>query len=187
MATEPAAAPAAVAVSDGRIRIRPYHPDDAGALLAAVLESLDSLSRWLPWCHADYAENDACEWIAHCIAAWRQGDEFAFCIGDAASGEFLGGVGLNQCDRARASANLGYWVRQSRQGRGIAPAAARLAAGFGFDTLALRRIEIVVLNGNVPSRRVAQKLGAVRQSGAQRSCDFRGQAVAADVYALSAR
>ena len=49
-----------------RLRLRPYRPDDADALLAAVRESVDSVGRWLPWCHAGYAQGDAVGWIAHC-------------------------------------------------------------------------------------------------------------------------
>jgi RimJ/RimL family protein N-acetyltransferase len=60
-------------------------------------------------------------------------------------------------------ANLGYWVRSDRTGGGIATRAAKLAVRFGFETLGLHRIEILMQPTNRGSQRVAQKLGATRE------------------------
>ncbi len=57
-------------------------------------------------------------------------------------------------------ANLGYWVRTASAGLGDATRAAGLLPRYGFDDLDLTRIEIVMSVENVPSRRVAEKLGA---------------------------
>ena len=56
--------------------------------------------------------------------------------------------------------NLGYWVRTSRQGQGIAGRAAQLAARFAFEKAKLIRTEIVIAVGNERSKRVAEKIGA---------------------------
>ena len=80
--------------------------------------------------------------------AWKNEDEYSFAVVDAKTGMFLGGVGLNQVNRVHQLCNLGYWVRTSCTGRGIASAAARLAARFGLEELKLQRIEIVVATGN---------------------------------------
>ena len=66
-------------------------------------------------------------------------------------------------------ANLGYWVRTSATGRGVATAAVRLAAHFGFESLDLIRIEIVMAVANLASRRVAEKAGATLE-GTLREC-----------------
>ncbi len=60
-------------------------------------------------------------------------------------------------------ANLGYWVRTARTGRGIATAVVLLLADFGFKELKLNRIEIMVDIENKRSQRVAEKTGAVRE------------------------
>lgn len=75
---------------------------------------------------------------------------------------FLGGVGLSFIDWERRYANLGYWVRTSRLGQGIAPAAVRLIARFGLYMLGLMCLEIFISPGNRPSVRVAEKVGAAR-------------------------
>ncbi len=171
--------------ADG-IRIAAYRLTDAVDLLAAVRESMISVGRWLPWCHAEYGERDALEWIEHCLATWQNGDQFAFAVRDSDTREFLGGVGLNERNRQHRFANLGYWVRQSCQGRGVASAAARLAARFGFGQLGLNRIEIVTRPDNTASRRVAEKLGAACEGMVHNRLQFHGKPVDAVMYTLLA-
>ena len=59
---------------------------------------------------------------------WQEGNEYAFAIVQAQDGQFLGGCGLNQINRVNRFANLGYWVRTSQAGHGVATVAARLLA-----------------------------------------------------------
>lgn len=145
----------------GDIAIRPCTPEDADTLHAAVRASLPTLSRWLPWATDDYDLSRASGWIAHCIAAREAGNEYHFGIFDAGTGDLLGGVGLNHFIRAYRTAHMGYWVADAARGRGVAVAAARLAAGFAFETLALQRLTILVQPENRASLRVAMKLGTV--------------------------
>lgn len=149
-----------IELTDGRLRLRPWQDDDVTPLVEAVQESVDSVGRRLPWCHAGYAHEQANTWVAHCRAGWQSGVHFAFPLLDAATGRLLGGVGLSQVEDLHHRANLGYWVRQSCQQQGLATAAARLVARFGFEQLGLIRIEIVVLPDNRPSRATAEKIGA---------------------------
>lgn len=171
-------------LADGRLLLRPWRDADALELYAAVRESVASVGRWLPWCRADYDMERARAWTAHCRETWQTGSQFAFAVRNAASGELLGGCGLNQLDPLHRSANLGYWVRASRQGRGVAVAAARLVARFGFAELGLIRIEVVALPANRASRRVAEKLGATFEAIARQRLWAWERAHDAAVYAL---
>ncbi|MBI4220354.1 MAG: GNAT family N-acetyltransferase, partial [Chloroflexi bacterium] len=81
-------------------------------------------------------------------------------ITDARTGQFLGGCGLNGLDPTNRRANLFYWVRSSATGRGVATAAVKLLARYGFERMELLRIEILVEVGNDASKRVAEKSGA---------------------------
>lgn len=123
-------------------------------------------------------------WIAYCQTGWRSGEHFAFPVFDATTGELLGGAGLIQRNRLHRSANMGYWVRQSRQRHGVAAAASRLVADFGFQRLGLVRIEIVVLTDNRPSLRTAEKIGARFEGIARQRLYVREQPHDAAVYGL---
>jgi RimJ/RimL family protein N-acetyltransferase len=176
--------PTKLELTDGRVCLRPWQERDAGALVEAVRESAETVGRWLPWCHADYGMDDAVSWIAHCRTAWRSGELHAFAVFEAASGQLLGGVGLSQHNLLHRSANLGYWVRQSRQGQRWAGVAARLLARFGFEQLGLIRIEIVTLPGNHASQRTAEQVGARFEALARQRLWMDGQAWDARVYGL---
>ena len=165
-----------------RLRLRGWQEDDAPPLHEAARESLASVGRWLPWCHADYALANAQAWVAHCQAAWRQGLHYSFAITDAVDGSLLGGISLNQRNLLHRSANLGYWVRQSRQQQGICVEASRLIARFGFTTLELVRIEIVAMSDNWPSRRVAERSGARFEGIARQRLIHSGHVQDAAVY-----
>ncbi len=143
------------------IRIRPFRRDDAQPLYNAVRESFEHLSPWLPWCTADYDLDSSRSWITYTEVMWYEAREFHFVVESAGGGQLLGGVGITDINKKRKLGKLGYWVRRSRVGRGIALQAALQAARYGFASLHLQRLEIEIAEGNRASRAVAEKLGAV--------------------------
>lgn len=164
--------------------VRPYGKEDAGALYEAVSESLPEVSRWLPWCHENYSIEESREFISSRAMA-SQGDEWhSFAIFEREGGRFLGGVGLNFINRVHQMANLGYWVRTSAAGRGVATNATRAVARFGFEQLGLQRIEIVAAVGNLPSQRVAEKAGAVREGVLRKRLLINGESQDAVLFSL---
>ena len=80
--------------------------------------------------------------------------------------------------------NLDYWIRQSRQRQGYAVEAVHTLSMFGFTTLRLTRIEIVVVSENAPSRRVAEKAGATFECIARNRLLVRDVPYSAAVYSL---
>lgn len=173
-----------IELTGGGLSLRPWRDADAPALAAAVGESVVGVGRWLPWCHAGYTQATATNWIAQCQAGWRSGAHFAFAVMALDSGDLLGGAGLSQHNQAHHCANLGYWVRESRQRQGVGSTAARLVARFGFEQLGLIRIEVVVLPDNLPSRATAQRIGAKFEAIARHRLWAREQARDAAVYGL---
>ncbi len=149
-------------VADG-VRLRRYRADDAGVLLEAALESTDQLTPYETWFHADYSLDEATEHVGWWVTAWESAKSFYFVVEDPESGEFLGSCGLSGVDREHRAANMGFWIRTGRTGLGIATSAARLVAAYGFRTLDLNRIELVIPVHNAASRRVAVKLGATEE------------------------
>lgn len=83
-------------------------------------------------------------------------------------------------------ANLGYWVRTSAAGRGVATGATRAVARFGFEQIGLKRIEIVAAVNNLSSQRVAEKAGAVREGVLRKRLLIRGESHDAVLFSLVA-
>ncbi len=170
--------------SDERLLIRPYRRSDVEALYEAVRESISEVEQWLPWCHPEYTRAESEAWIAERSEAWLSGEAYDFGIFDARSTELWGGCGLNYINRDHQLANLGYWVRTSCTGRGIASDAVRLLAHFGFEELRLTRIEIVVVEANKPSLRVAEKVGATREGVLRNRLVLHDRALDAVMFSL---
>jgi ribosomal-protein-serine acetyltransferase len=170
----------------GTLLIRPFRAADIDAVYEAVRESIDEVSPWLPWCHPAYKKEETSGFILAQDEARRKDEEFAFGVFDSETGAFLGGVGLNQINRRYGMANLGYWVRTSCAGRGIASLAARRVARFGFEELGLQRIEIIAAAGNRASQRTAEKAGALREGTLRKRLLVNGQPQDAVLYSLVA-
>jgi ribosomal-protein-serine acetyltransferase len=165
--------------------LRPFETLDAEAFAVAARESVATVGVWMPWCVADYSATLALDWFAVCDAA--QAANTGCDLGVfAEDGELLGGVGLNQFNRLHNFANLGYWVRATRQRQGVCLRAAQALAHHGFSELGFGRIEIIIAEGNEPSNAVARKLGAVFEGHARNRLVIRGVPVAASVYSLIA-
>ncbi len=144
------------------VLIRPCRVEDAPAMFGAVRESMDDLIRWMPWCHQDYSLQESKSWLRTQVQAFNERKWFEFAIVDPGGG-YLGQCGLNQIDEANRRCNLGYWVRSSATGHGVATRAVLMTRDWGFEHTNLARIEIVVALGNRRSVRVAEKAGALRE------------------------
>jgi ribosomal-protein-serine acetyltransferase len=146
--------------SNDIVRIRPFENSDAENFAIAARESVETVGKWMDWCHAGYSVAEAKTWIETCGQNSAAGTAYEFALVDPISDEFFGGAGVNQINTGHNFGNIGYWVRRSRRGRGIATAAARLLIEFAFADLKLTRAEFVIRPDNLPSRRVAEKVGA---------------------------
>lgn len=164
--------------------IRPYQPPDAKNVYEAVRESLDDLLPWMPWCHSEYSLEEARRWVSSQDGLAQRGLAYEFAILND-GGDYLGGCGINQLNHAHRFANLGYWVRSTAAGRGLAPAAARLAADYAFKQTALVRLEIVCAVDNLRSQRAAEKTGAVREGVLRSRLVLNGKPTDAVMYGIA--
>lgn len=167
------------------VHIRPYAVADIPALFEAARESVAEVHPWLPWCHPDYRIEESEEWVRSQVERFRTGAEYEFVIVDD-KGRFLGGCGLNEVDREQRRANLGYWVRSTAAGRGIAPEAVRQLTAWARENTDLDRLEIVCAVGNHRSQRVAEKAGALREGLERGRLELHGRKVDAVVFVLGA-
>ena len=156
-----------------RVTIRPYEDTDASEMSVAALGNPLPTSRpGCTWCHSEYwswPRLPACdrpETVTH-------GPMYDLEIIDA-NGNYAVGCGVNHINRLDRFANLGYWVRTSLAGRGIAPAAVLQLISWTFANTTLNRVEIVVAVDNVRSQRVAEKVGAHRDAVLKKRVMVRG-------------
>ncbi|MBC7910536.1 MAG: GNAT family N-acetyltransferase [Pyrinomonadaceae bacterium] len=175
-----------IELTDGIILLRPWREEDIDALYEAASESIKEISTWMPWCHPNYKREESAAYIMSRDEAWKNDTEYGFAIFDVETKTFLGSLGLNHIRREWQMANLGYWIRTGWTGRGIASRATRLGARFAIEQLGLQRIEIVASVGNLPSQRVAEKAGALREAVLRKRLLVNGQPHDAVMFSLVA-
>jgi RimJ/RimL family protein N-acetyltransferase len=159
------------------LELRPLTRDTAPPaddFLAAVDESRASLARWMPWYHADYGRADVERWFEEADRMWRDRGGHPFWLNDA--GAVLGVIGLHDLQLFnKREGEIGYWVRRSARGRGVASTAIRTMAAFAFNELKLVRVSMRIRLDNASSRRAAERAGA-RYEGALRNGLVHGDA-----------
>lgn len=141
--------------------LRPCRFSDTVGHYEAVSESLEELSAWTSWATPGYSKKKSEDWLHMVIQAWDKGLEYSFSVIDEASGELIGWCGITDiCGLPHKKANLGYWIKTSKTGKGTAAKAARLLARWGLKNLGVNRIEIAAAIGNAPSIKTAENSGA---------------------------
>jgi len=167
--------------------MRLFGPSDAQLLFEAAHESMAEVFPWLPWCHPGYKIADSRFWLSQQPELARKKEAWSFAIfSDEDPGEtrLLGGCGLADFDKAHGFCNLGYWVRSSEMGKGIATAATQLCALYALGELSISRVEIVVQLGNTASLRVARKVGAQEEGVLRNRIRLHGKDLDAVMFSL---
>lgn len=166
-----------------RFTIRRYNLDDEEVLFEAARESINEIHPYLPWCHPQYSIEDSRSWLLTIEPNWNDEQSYGFAIIDNESGKFMGGCGLNSID-VTPVANLGYWIRSSEIGNGVASEATIGLLKFGFESLGLTRIEIMMSTKNEASKKVAVNAGAILEGTLRNRLQLHGVNHDAFLYSL---
>jgi [ribosomal protein S5]-alanine N-acetyltransferase len=159
--------------------VRSWRPGDE----EGIVRHGDNRNIWLqlrdrfphPYTHAD-----AERWLAYALQAQPE-TNFAIALGD----EVVGGIGYQfGIDVERFSAEIGYWLGESLWGRGITTAALRAVTRHAFETHELNRLFALPFARNLPSIRVLEKAGFVREGVLRRSAVKEGVVLEQVLYAL---
>jgi len=130
----------------------------AEGIHAAVVASRAELLPWMPWAR-EPALDGAIQMTERDERAWSDGRAFQFALIERATGETIGVAGLNR--EGDSAAELHYWIRSDRAGRGLTTEAGSALVVFARDELRLPRMTLWAGRENRASRRVAEKLGFV--------------------------
>lgn len=138
----------------GDFRLRPLRADDAPSIFSAIDTQREHLGRWLPFVAATLREEQTREVVAGML------DDTANPVYTLRAGAaFAGLIGFKSADPATRTIEIGYWLREEHQGKGIMTAAVRALCGIAFSQLGVEHVEIKCAAGNLRSNRIPQRLG----------------------------
>lgn len=122
------------------------------------MHSQPELLPWMPWAADPTLEGTRSQTISS-ERDWADDSEFHFCLVARSTGQVLGVAGLNR--DADRSAELHYWIRSDHSGQGLTTEACRALINWAPRAMGVTRITLWAGRDNLPSRRVATKLGFV--------------------------
>ncbi len=146
-----------------RVLLRPLQDTDAEPLLAAIASSREHLAPWMLWAPAQVSVEDSLLFIRRAQAHWIQRERLRVGIFEIASGNLVGGSGLERIDWQVRSFEIGYWVTLAAQGHGFVQETVQLLTRCAFGELRANRVHIQMDPRNTRSERVPQRLGFVHE------------------------
>jgi ribosomal-protein-alanine N-acetyltransferase len=142
-------------IETGRLSLRPFRPGDVDDL-HRVLGDAETMSYY----DAPFTLEQVESWVSRNIERYEEDGTGLWAIEDRATGEFLGDCGLvHQLVDGLDELEVGWHVKRSRWGQGIAPEAGAAFRDRAFGELGSERLISLIRPENVQSRRVAEKLG----------------------------
>jgi len=139
-----------------RLILRPYSLDDVPDVVRLIGDT--RVAETLLNVPHPYYEQDAIEWISAREPEFLSNKSANFAITLGATGEYLGGIGLNFNEKMNY-AELGYWVGLPHWNKGYVTEAARAVVDWGFRERNLNKIFARHVPHNPASGRVMLKIG----------------------------
>jgi len=152
-----------------KVTLRPAHPADGPALIAANRESRAYHAPWV----APFTDQAGFEaWLHRQLT----GPVVGLVARETASGGIVGVINLNEIvGGAFQSAYLGYYGMARFARRGLMTEALRLAIDHAFNDLGLHRLEANIQPGNAASLALVRRLGFQREGFSPRYLRIGGE------------
>jgi ribosomal-protein-serine acetyltransferase len=143
-------------VNDG-LELRLLTEAHSSLLFRLINRNRAMLRQWLPWVDGTRSLDDTRRFIRFGLRqhAKRNGLHAGVWVEQ----QLAGIISFNYLDQGKRQTEIGYWLGQDFQGRGLMSAACRAMIHYAFTRLGLERIEIRCAAANSRSRAIPERLG----------------------------
>ena len=135
------------------IVLYPLSVDDIFKIFNTLNNEREYMREWLPFVDATKEAEDTGNYVRYVLQTADQ--QFTIYYKD----QFVGLIGFKDTDTDNKMTEIGYWLSQYAQGRGIMIQSVAKLIEQAFGQLNMNRIQIKVAVGNDKSRRIPEKLG----------------------------
>lgn len=155
---------------------------DAEYIFKTIDSQREYLGEWLPFVEFTKSVKDSLDYVNSVVTMPEECKEWQFAVffGD----DFAGLAGFKGTDRLNRKSEIGYWLKEDFQHRGIMTESVRALIKFGFSELGLNRIQIKCAPDNVKSNKIPQRLG-FHLEGIERDSEFVKEGVFRDANVWS--
>jgi ribosomal-protein-serine acetyltransferase len=132
----------------------------------AIFDLVDTnrlhLREWLPFVDRMQTVEFADNFVKGTMQRNKEGNEYAFVI--ITNKEIIGRVGVYKIDNQNKIGEIGYWLVDKFQGKGIMTESCKAVIDFCFSNLYLNRIEIKCGTENLKSMRIPERLNFTKEA-----------------------
>lgn len=139
------------------IRLEKVNLSMAQVIFDTIIRDHEYLRTWLPFVEYTQQVEDTQLFIQSVTDSDNEHKKGIYSIW--VNEEFSGLIGFNDIDWANRKTELGYWLAEKMQGKGIITLCARKLIHYAFQKLRLNRIQIKVAVGNEKSAAIPKRLG----------------------------
>lgn len=155
--------------------LRQLQPEHAPALFLLINSSRRNLRKFLPWVDYNTTEEHSLRFIELMLRKADEQDAVAF--GIWYQDQLCGVIDLHGWDHALQKAEIGYWIIESQQGKGIVSNSCKVLIGYAFAALRLNKVEVRFVLQNEKSAQIPIKLGFTKEGILRQSAKLHGQYV----------
>jgi len=141
-----------IQVSD-EIVLYPLSVDDIFKIFNTLNEERDYMREWLPFVDTTQAVEDTGNYVRYVLETGEK--QFTIYYKD----QFVGLVGFKDIDNDNHKTEIGYWLSQYAQGKGIMTRTVDKLLEYAFNKMEMNRVQIKVAMDNQKSRNIPEKLG----------------------------
>ena len=167
---------------DEGLELELLHDRLAEPLFRSVDQCRAYLGAWLSWVDQTDIVADTREFIRQSGFAFSEGRALRCAI--RYEGVICGSVSLEAIDRANDSADVGYWLDERYQGRGIVTRCVTELSRLAFEDLGLHRLTIRAATGNAKSAAIPERLGWTFEGVLREQEALRGERLDMRLYSL---
>lgn len=142
---------------DNEIELRQLEVTDAIDIFEAIDNQREYLGKWLPFVIFTKTVSDSETFVNSVVNAPRERFELQFTV--RRQDQFIGLIGFKDTDRTNKKTEIGYWLSEKYQKRGIITKSVEKLCDFAFNKLDLNRVQIKCAVGNQRSKNVPKRLG----------------------------
>lgn len=151
----PGLPPAEIRIDD-TLCLRRLRMESTPAIFQAINEDRDHLRQWLPFVDDTKKASDTEIFVKSVLHTTCPKKDLIYEIW--ADDDFAGLIALKEIDAWNKKTELGYWIIQKYENRGIITRACKELIDLSFNKLGLNRVQLKAATGNARSCLVAERL-----------------------------
>jgi len=142
-------------IVNDNIRLKEIGLEDVQSIFSMIVDERDYLEEWLPFIDKTHEISYTRRFVENYLSSDKSDATFTIYY----KSRFVGIIGFKDIDTENKKTEIGYWLSESFQHRGIITLSCKALINHAFDVLHLNRIQLKTATGNLKSQQVAHRLG----------------------------